>query len=76
MDIIERVYRPDGDEENHKKMLYIRKANPQFQYTVADLYDSGSIYIGGKAIREYCEKIRNDGRKIDTKNKFYNSFKV
>jgi hypothetical protein len=70
------IFKTNGFEENHKKMIYGRKLSPKVQYFVADMYEEGSIYIGGTTLRSYCEKVRSKENKIDTKNKFYNNFKV
>jgi hypothetical protein len=76
MEMIDVLYTERPGVENYKKLMYARKLVPSFQYCVADIYEDDAIYIGGYPVRVLCEKVRLEGRQLDTTNPFHNSFKV
>ena len=72
-----KVFYEEKGTTNHNKLIYGRKLNPSFQYMVPDMYEDGAIYIGGKCVREYLEKIRIEKGKVsNSNNSYYNEFRT
>jgi hypothetical protein len=74
--VIRAVFQESDDgTENNNKLIYGRKINPSFQYLVPDIYEKGSIIIGGAAQWKYFDMIYDDrNKKASKSNNYFGEF--